>query len=278
MYRVVFYSPDTHIEYDGWTPYKHGVGGGVTSRVRMSRALAHLGHDVVMVVNCPKQDRIQGVAYSPLEEVGSIDADVVIVNSSGGEFDLAPEVGLKISAQLKILWISGKAQPKNVMPHSYDFLYAKSNFLRDVVECDWRSPAEKIFVAYNGFDEDLFQIAEREGLARDPFRLIYASHPKKGLDSAISILRKLREVEPRFHLVVCGGPLLWGEREEFSISEPNVEYLGLIGQKVLAEELMKSSFSINLQSIEEGFGMLVTESMRAGCVVVASSVGAYPEL
>ncbi|MRR30977.1 glycosyltransferase, partial [bacterium] len=34
----------------------------------------------------------------------------------------------------------------------------------------------------------------------------------------------------------------------------------------------------NLQAIEEGFGLAVCESMKAGCIVLASRVGAYPEI
>ncbi len=39
-YRVVIYCPDRHIVYDGRTPDEIGVGGGITARVRMARALA----------------------------------------------------------------------------------------------------------------------------------------------------------------------------------------------------------------------------------------------
>jgi hypothetical protein len=37
-------------------------------------------------------------------------------------------------------------------------------------------------------------------------------------------------------------------------------------------------FSLNLQAREEPFGMVVIESMRAGCIVLASSAGAFPEI
>ncbi|MEK7277025.1 MAG: glycosyltransferase, partial [Chloroflexota bacterium] len=46
----------------------------------------------------------------------------------------------------------------------------------------------------------------------------------------------------------------------------------------LARELTACGFSLNLQSRQEPFGMVIIESMRAGCIVLASPVGAYPEL
>ena len=278
MYRVVFYCPDKHIEYDGRTPYDIGVGGGVTSRVRMARALARAGNQVKMVVNCPKQALIDGVEYIPLRYVQGGKSDVILLNSSGGAFDLTPASQLDMETTLKIIWISGKTQPEGIDLLTYDFAYVKSNFLRNHVENEWNIPGRKIFVAYNGFDEDIFQLAYQKRYFKDPHRLIYASHPVKGLDTAISILRRLRRSDSRLHLVVCGGPKLWGQPENEIPPEPGMYYLGLIGQRKLAEELIRSSYSLNLQDIEEGFGMVVTESMRAGCVVIASPVGAYKEL
>ena len=37
-------------------------------------------------------------------------------------------------------------------------------------------------------------------------------------------------------------------------------------------------FSLNLQAIEDSFGMSIIEAMQAGSVVVASPLGAYPEI
>ena len=81
-YRVVSYCPDTHIEYDGRTPYDVGVGGGITARVRMAKALRKLGHDVKMVVNCRRYEVIDGVEYIPLEQFRKADADVLMMNTS----------------------------------------------------------------------------------------------------------------------------------------------------------------------------------------------------
>jgi glycosyltransferase involved in cell wall biosynthesis len=278
MYRIVFYCPDKHIEYDGKTPDTVGVGGGVTSRVRMARALAKQGQDVTMIANCTKREMIDDVQYLPLDEIRSISADVLIMNSSGGDYDLAPALGMDINARLSILWASGIRPPKGIELLSYDFVYAKSNFLRDIVETEWHQSCEKIFVAYNVFEEDLFSNIDTNRFRRDHHRLIYASHPEKGLYSAVRVMRALRSRDSRYHLIVCGGPALWGEKDTIEFSEPGIKYLGLIGQKQLAQELMKSSYSLNLQAIREVFGMLITESMRAGCVVIASRVGAYPEI
>jgi len=277
-YRVLFYSPDTHIEYDGHLPYAKGVGGGITARIRMARALARAGHDVSMVVHCPRKTTIDGVLYIPLQKALELKGDVLILNTSGGPLDLSPVLDLPMEVGLTAVWTSGTPRPGGLDKVEYDFIYAKSNFLRRVARDEWGVEEDKIFVAYNGFEELDFKDAERGQKERHPHRLVYFSHPSKGLDTAIAITKLLRQSNPSFHLSIFGGNQLWGQEEELIEQEEGVEFRGLVGQQTLAEELLQCSYSLNLQARLEPFGMVITESMRAGCVVLASPVGAYEEL
>ena len=277
-YRVHFYSPDTHIEYDGHLPYAKGVGGGITSRIRMARALARAGHDVRMVVHCPEKTTIDDVQYVPLREAKDLNGDVLILNTSGGPLDLSPVLELPREVGLSAVWTSGTPRPGGLDEVDYDFVYAKSNFLRRVARDEWGVEEQKIFVAYNGFEELDFKHAEQDKKERDPHRLVYFSHPSKGLDTAMAITRLLRQSNPSFHLLIFGGNQLWGQEEQLLELEEGVEFRGLVGQQTLAEELLQCSYSLNLQARLEPFGMVITESMRAGCVVLASPVGAYEEL
>ena len=277
-YRIIFYSPDTHIQYDGRLPYQKGVGGGITARIRMSRALARAGHKVTMVVNCGGRTNVDGVHYIPLDQAVEFTCDVLIMNTSGGALDLSPVLNYYVDAGLKLVWTSGTPRPGGLDKVGYDFVYAKSNFLRDVAIKEWEVPEKKIFVAYNGFEEGDFQRAQKHSKKRDPHRLVYFSHPSKGLETAVDITQRLRDIEPRFHLEVFGGNQLWGQEEAPLPGGEGVEYHGLVNQNELLKELMKCSYSINLQARLEPFGMVITESMRAGNVVLASPVGAFEEL
>lgn len=278
LYRIVFYCPDRHIEYDGDTPYKVGVGGGVTARVRMARALRKLGHEVTVIANCRKRGVFDGVVYLPLGECCYIECEVLVINTSGGAMDLGSLTAVGVETQLSILWVQGTQVPKSLEQTHFDYLYAPSNFLADYIHNHWGLPLEQIFVTYNPFDEDLYQAADNDHSVRDSYRLVYFSHPDKGLSVSIDVLSKLRAIDPRFHLAVFGGHQLWGQTEIHPGDIEGLFYYGLIGQTQLAHELEKSNFSLCLQTREEPFGMVLTESMRAGCVVVASVVGAFQEL
>jgi len=278
MAHVLFYCPDRHIEYDGSMPYTHGAGGGVTARVRMANALARAGHQVQMVANTARRVVIAGVEYIPLDSIYSLKTDVLILNTSGDGLDLRPFLSLRVSAKLTLLWVSGVKPPKGLNDLPVDFVYAKSNFLMGVVTREWGINSRRVFVSYNGYDEHTYRKAERCNLERDPCRLIYFSHPSKGLDAAVAVLNKLRSSDQRFHLDVYGGDGLWGCSERRRYQVEGLEYHGLVGQERLARELLESSYAFSLQKRKEPFGMVVLEAKRAGCVVLASPVGAYPEL
>ena len=113
---------------------------------------------------------------------------------------------------------------------------------------------------------------------RDPFRLAYSGHPDKGLPAALAVLQQLRAVDARFHLQVFGGHALWGQPEAAQPAQAGVQYCGVLGQRALARALQGCGFALALQARQEPFGMAVLEAQRAGCVVIASAAGAFPEI
>jgi glycosyltransferase involved in cell wall biosynthesis len=275
-YKILLYCPDNHISYNLNTLDQVGVGGGVTARIRMAHALANLGHQVTAFINCPKEEIIQGVQYRHYALLEDIHPDVAVFSSSGGDLSFRDISKTKISAQIKILMVHGVTFPGSISPEEVDFVYALSNFVREIAINQWEIDPRKVFVSYRGVVRDDSQ--ENGASNRDPFKLVYFGHPSKGLDAAVQILKVLREGDQRFSLHIFGGNRLWGMPEEPVPDEPGVFYHGLIGQKELAARLQEMSFSLNLQSREEPFGMVVTESMKAGCIVLASPVGAFPEI
>lgn len=276
--RVVLYCPDRHLTYDGRTPDALGVGGGVTARVRMAWALARMGHRVTHIVNCTRRETIDGVEYQPLNDVGRLEADVAIFNTSGGALDLTPALELDLAARLRIVWAHGTQAPIGLGRLAYDALYAVSNFLgRAAVEV-WGVPAAKLFVSYNGYEPSHFIAAEAAAPERDPYQLVYFSHPSKGLETALAVLAELRRAEPRFHLEVAGGARLWGDADATPARADGVRDHGLLGQRALVLLLLRSTYALQMQDREEPFGLSVVEAMRAGLVVLASPVGALPEL
>jgi glycosyltransferase involved in cell wall biosynthesis len=273
-YNIVFYCPDSHIVSNWNVLNKKGVGGGITARIRIAHALAQIGHQVSLYINCPRNETIQKVKYRHFSQLKDIKTDVFIAASSGGDFDLGVSSD-SVQARLKILMVHGGTLPRNVSLESFDYIYILSNFVRGVAEKQWHINPNRFFVVYHGIAEENFGAAK---IKRDPHKLAYLGHPSKGLDTAITIFRMLKQVDTEYSFHIFGGNRLWGGQDEPVPLEAGLVYHGLVGQKDLACKLQEMGFSLNLQSREEPFGMVVTESMRAGCIVLASQVGAFPEI
>ena len=178
---------------------------------------------------------------------------------------------------MRIFLLSGLDVAKRVHELNPDAIYVCSNFIRTEM---LRSATftRNLFVTHYGVNR--WNWAGRFGPSRDPHRLIYSSHPSKGFDAAREIARRLHAGDQRFRLHYFGGSKLWGAgvAEEVPPAEPCLVYGGLIDQRTLAAKYKRSAFLLQLQTRREPFGIIVVEAMAAGCLVLASPVGAFPEL
>lgn len=273
--RILIFSPDRHIRYDGMTPSTKGVGGGITVRVRLAAALARAGHSVVHVCHTPRRQWQEGVLYLPLESAPEVDApDVLLAQSSGGALDLAPAASIAPGARVRLAEVQGPTALRGLNAFNADGYVVPSLFLKRHLVHEWRVPAEHIDVIPNGVPSS--RRLDRLVMGRDDHRLIYSSHPSKGLVPAVEVLARLRTHDRRYALDVFGGDELWGGTHR-SLSGDGITDHGLVGQAVLAQHLRRATFSLHLQTFAEGFGIALSEAMAAGCIPVASPVGAFPE-
>lgn len=281
-YKVTFYSPDRHIKYNGGRlPDTHGVGGGVNARIRLAQSLASIGHSVELICNCDRDEIHRGVHYLPLDKVSEIKTDILILTTSGDKLDISPVLSLNVSSKIKILLIHGVSMPNGVLEVAPDIYYPLSNFVLSLLRNKWLNVDGKpAFVSHRGvikeyFKQDVFSSLLKK---RDFFRLVYSGHPSKGRDTALMILSRLREMDSRYNLFVFGDERLWGERVKRTKRVPGMKKFGTVHQRKLIKELMTCSFGIFIQSREEPFGQTMIEAMTAGCIPIASPVGAYREL
>lgn len=274
-YKIALYSSDTHVYYNGKTPDEKGIGGGVTSRVRLLKALAKIGHSVTAYVNCDIPGMYDGVEYRTYQDIDGFEGDILIIITTGGKLEIGSITKKKVKTRLKIVWIEGVSTITGLEEVKPDFIYTASNFLRDMVVNNWKFPSEKIFVCYNGLEQEYFTL---QGINRDLYSIVYLGHPSKGLEQATLVLRDLRQHDKRFNLHIYGGYDIWGQTNQKISNEPGVTFEGLIGQRELDKCLSNYGFCLALQEYEEGFGIAVQEAKRAGTIVLTSKVGAFNEL
>jgi glycosyltransferase involved in cell wall biosynthesis len=272
-YSVLLYCPDRHLRYDVRTPDRKGVGGGVTARLRLATALAGIGCRVTLLANVPRRERHGRLELVPLDAARPLRVDVAIFNSTGGALHLGGAVSLGVEAQLRLVWIGGTARVGGLDVVGWDAVVAPSNYVRHALD-SWGVPPARRWVVPNGVPEVSWRWPFRR---RDPRRLVYTSHPDKGLGPALALLERLRRHDARFHLELYGGSALWGQPEVAPPALPGVSWHGMVGQRRLGRALERAGISLHLQDMPEGYGIALAEAMAHGCVVFASSVGAFPE-
>ena len=276
-YKILIYCPDKHISYTADTPEREGVGGGVTARIRLAQSLARLGHEVTLLSNVPRTHTSQGATFLPLSKRDlPREVDVLILTTSGDKLSLESALSLPVQARLREVWVHGTIPVQGLEALDPDRVVAVSNFIRGVAVSDWGVPEGKTAVIHNGYTP----YTEPEGkgsLVRDPYALIYTSHPSKGMETAISVTRLLRRKDERFQLHVYGGGGLWGGEDKAPEEEPGVVYHGLVGQREVIRALQEAGFSLHLQARLEPFALSLVEALGYGCLPIVSPVGGNRE-
>jgi glycosyltransferase involved in cell wall biosynthesis len=142
-------------------------------------------------------------------------------------------------------------------------------------------PAERLRVAANGIDTELFRPIE--GTAREPGRIIVtnsADMPLKGLGYLLEAVAAILRSRNHLRLVVVGSPRQGGaiERQIARLGIGGwVEFTGRIDDAEFVRQYARASMAV-VPSVYEGFGLPVGEAMACGVPVISTSGGALPEV
>jgi glycosyltransferase involved in cell wall biosynthesis len=150
-------------------------------------------------------------------------------------------------------------------------------------------PADRLYTAYLGVDEDfgrvedsaaLDEIRLRYGLA-DPF-VLFVGHlfPNKNLGNLLRAFKLISRKIPH-QLVIVGGRR-WKFKDDLGLLDSlklgsRVQVLGFVPRRDLML-LYNEAACFALPSLYESFGLAQLEAMACGCPVVASHTGALPEV
>jgi glycosyltransferase involved in cell wall biosynthesis len=152
-----------------------------------------------------------------------------------------------------------------------------SDFVRDRARMEMHLRHQNAVTIYNGVD--LHRFAPAAGTPAEAFQIICVANliPEKGLEVAIRALAVLSL--PHYRLVVVGdGPnrdRLEHLAEELAVQR-QIAFVGLRDDVHLL--LRESHVFVHPAIWSEAFGLTITEAMASGCPIVASRVGAIPEL
>ncbi len=213
----------------------------------LSRALKKLGHTVYLIA--PKGTVVDGVEVISYKGKLKDNLQVIPANADIVHIHYTPD--FSIPKPFVVTIHGNKKEGEKFLPNTV-FL-SKNHAMRHNSD----------FYVYNGLDPEEYIYNEH----KENYFLFLSktSRREKGLDTAIRIAKKMN-----INLKIAGG---YG----FSFRK-NIKYYGEVGGRVKAELIAGAKALLFPIRWEEPFGLVLIEALVSGTPVIATKMGAVPEI
>lgn len=270
-----------------WTPKsvdEGGIGGSETAVVELTKRLVKLGWDVTVFNQCeapPEGLEFDGVKYQNYWTFNVADEYDVLWS-----WRLPELFEYDLKARLKILDMHDVMTPAEFTKtrlDRIDKIFVKTNYHRSLYPL---VEDEKFVVVGNGIDLTRFD----KKVEKDPYRFCYTSSPNRGLDIVLKMWGKIKEALPEATLHVYYGwktyyeieknnpeRMLWMKKVQDLMKQEGVIDHGRVGQKELAEDLLKTSFWLYPTYFPEIDCITAKEMQAAGVIPITSGYAALEE-
>lgn len=163
-----------------------------------------------------------------------------------------------------------------------DLIIAVSKYSKKKISEYYKIDNDKIVVIYNGVDLTLFNGIPKNTKKSEYFDILFVGklYKRKGLIFLIQSMEKLIEKYSFFRLIIIGdGP------EHFFLQnyvkkknlQKNIVFLGQVNHFTLLQNYLICDLFC-LPSLQEGFGIVLTEAMLAKKPVISTTAGSIPEI
>lgn len=260
------------------------LSGGPTTLIRLSSALAEMGHEVIVLTadENPSPSNPKYYPYRSFDKLGAFDLFVAVRGWM--------KLFLPIEAKKRAFWTGDSiTNPKTYGIGDLRFIQHVDRFL---AKSQWHAeslcqgsgfPSSKMKVFLNGIYAPYFQ----KKLPRQRKRLLYSSTPNRGLEFLIPIFRRIREGHPDAELHVYSS-FDRNSREwpSTDLEEPIIEVVrkepgwvvhDSVLQEKLAEAYLQGSLLVYPCNFPETCASTTLEAQAAGCPIVTTALASLPE-
>lgn len=288
--RYHLFAPNAFECWDWRNPDDPGIGGSETAVVELSRRLARRGHTVTVYGHLRPDtvDDPAGVAWRDHETADTTQPGVWIICRSPKSLDRfqpSPDQVFWLQCQDTLYSEAtggGDLTPERVA--KLDVVLALCDTHRDTMLAAYPALAacpEKLVVSTNGIKTDA--ITELPDLPRDPYRLLWASSPDRGLYQTLQVFQRAREFEPRLNLRIAygwdnidkliaqhgdAGPWKREKDRVLSLCKEGVTLLGRLGQQALWREYQQAGLWVYCTAFTETSCISSMEAQALGAIPV----------
>lgn len=251
--------------YNSQTVREAPSGGTERAVVFLGEALQQLGHTVQWVTT-PEQLR----AYS-----GSPDVVITQIASL-----------LESFPKSKKIWWTHHFADQPVIQANTAYARAYADAIVTLSQCHATDFKQNLRLNSTTIGHGIWPDEIVTGVEKDPYRLIYASTPFRGLEKIPKLFKQIKEKEPRATIAICSSMATYGEPEKDAqyqkifdeLSEiPGVELKGSLNQTQLYTEFARSSIFFYPCIWPETYCMALDEAIAHGCKPVVTPLGALRE-
>lgn len=291
--RFIFYSPVAFEKWDWRNSIEKGIGGSETSHVEMAWRLAKRGHEVITYApipeDCPGEWR--GTKWYDVEQVDWNLKGVWILYRCPDAVDKFPPIKKRVDQTLWLLMQDWD------YPNWTDDRIKNTDKIITLCQAHGKEVVRKhplvkdnLWLSSNGIKIDLIEETEKEGIIRNPKRIMHASSPDRGLKQALISFRKAREFIPdlEFHAFYGFNNLekLAKDNKVFRVlikeikallKQPGVVFHGRVPQNELYQEWLKSGIYIYETNFFETSNIASQEAQAMGAIPVFSPIYAQFE-
>jgi glycosyltransferase involved in cell wall biosynthesis len=130
--------------------------------------------------------------------------------------------------------------------------------------------SKKIKIIPYGVDSRFF-VPSTDPLSHIKNRILFVGNftLQKGVFDLLSTFKKLRAPGKKLILVGSRDEHVWSHAKKSGYVDDSVEWLGPLSKKELLVQYQQAAFMV-FPTIQDGWGLVVTEAMAAGCPVISS--------
>lgn len=261
--RILFIFPRNN-HYDPETVREQPSGGTEKCVIFLGEALRKLGHEVEWITT---PDNLRSYQGNP---------DVVITQVA--------EL-LESFPNARKIWWTHHFSDQPVIQANAAFARCFADHVVTLSQCHAADLKSNLKIDSTTIGHGVW-LSEVQPGDKDPYRLIYASTPFRGLEKIPALFRKIKAEEPRATIAICSSMATYGEPEKDKqyqrifdeLTEiPGVELKGSLNQAQLYAEYARASIFFYPCIWPETYCLALDEAMAHECYPIVERVGALPE-